>query len=158
MEDYFCCKIMKNKSNLTYSYDNTKTILTKNAVSNTASIKVYHPNCFNDCIVNIIDIRKAKISKCYIDKIDIYSDIYIKEYCISNYNGTRRLFVDFQLNFYITNKEGDNCYCRYCKGYQYLIPIHKCKVDNLCMNIKDMDFYILPNGDIKVNTCIQFKF
>ena len=56
MEDYFCCKIMKNKSNLTYSYDNTKTILTKNAVSNTASIKVYNPNCFNDCIVNIIDI------------------------------------------------------------------------------------------------------
>ena len=45
-----CCKIMENTSRVTYSYDNTETILTKSEVSNTTLVKVCSYNYYNSCI------------------------------------------------------------------------------------------------------------
>ena len=44
-----CCKVMENKSNIIYSYNNTERIVTKTGVSNTTSIKIYEPYSYNTC-------------------------------------------------------------------------------------------------------------
>lgn len=151
-----CCKIMENTSRVTYSYDNTETILTKSEVSNTTLVKVCSYNYYNSCIKNIIDINKLCGSKCLQDNIDVRSCIYIKRISIKNDN--RSLIVDFELSIFIRNKEISECCFEYCKNYRYIIPIDKRKVDYVSLNIEKVHFDILPNGKIKVCTFIKFKF
>ena len=151
-----CCKIIENRSRVTYSYNNTETILTKSELSNTTLIKVCSYNSYNSCIENIIDINKLCGSKYLEDNIDVRSCIYIKRISIKNDN--RSLIVDFELSIFIRNKEISECCYEYCKNHRYIIPIAKSKVDYVSLNIEKVNFDILPNGKIKVCTFIKFKF
>lgn len=156
---YDCCyKVIENKSNITYSYDNTERIITKSDVSNITSIKVCNAYSYKTYLNNILNIRKLCINGCSPLKINVKCVIEIKDYYIQDFNGNRNLVVDFELYTRVDNMNRCNRSISYCKNYQYAIPIDNYDLDNISVNINDIDFEILKNEKIKVYTFIEFKF
>lgn len=153
-----CCKVMENKSNIIYSYNNTERIVTKTGVSNTTSIKIYEPYSYNTCLKNTINARRLCINRYSSCEVNVMCDIQIKDYYIECYNNNRNLIIDFELYIFVDNMKMCNKRVKYCQEYEYVIQIDNYDVYDVNVNIDDIDFEILRNENIKVYTFIEIKF
>ena len=158
INEFYKC-VLKNTAQISYSYDNSVQIITKCAVSNTTLVKIRRYDYYDDCIESILDLSELNLDYHQLDNLCIKGDVNLHDYCIVYCSNRRYLIIKIGLDLSVYYDK-DRCTCNkhvdYFEKYEYKIPIDKCEVNEISINISNIRYDILRGNKIKVLTYIEF--
>lgn len=151
--------VLKNTAQISYSYDNTEQIVTKCSVSNTTLVKIRRYDYYDDSIESILDLSELDLDHYQLANLCIKGDANLHDSYIVYCSNKRYLIIKISLNLSVYYDE-DTCICNkhidYFEKYEYKIPIDKCEVNEISINISNIRYDILRRDKIKIITYMEF--